>query len=289
MRLFGLVVVVMVAFAANSVLNRAAVGAGLIEPVAFGVIRLWAGAVMLAGLCVVLRGGLRLGGAGRVGGMVGLLAYIFGFSYAYVALPSGLGALILFGMVQVTMFGGSLLAGDRPHLLRWVGAGMAFAGLIWLVQSPGVPLMGPKGQIGPALFMVIAGVGWGIYSLAGRKAEDALASTAANFVIAAPLALLVMGGDPGAMTRGGVALAVVSGAVTSGLGYALWYAVLPRLEASVAAVAQLTVPLIAALGGVLFLGEALTLKFVTASVVILGGVALSVLGPRYFTRDSKGS
>lgn len=285
MRLFAWVAVVMVAFAANSVLNRAAVGAGLIEPVAFGVIRLWAGAAMLAVLAFALRGGLRLGGAGRVAGVLGLLAYIFGFSWAYVDLPSGLGALILFGMVQVTMFAGSLLGGERPPLLRWVGAGLAFAGLMWLAWPSG----GASGGLWAVMSMVAAGVGWGVYSLAGRKAADALGSTAANFVIAAPLALLPMGVDPGPMTGGGIALAVLSGAVTSGLGYALWYAVLPRLDGAVAAVAQLTVPMIAALEGVLLLGEPLTVTFLMASAVILGGVALSVLGPRYFARSSSGS
>ncbi|MFW2544205.1 DMT family transporter [Primorskyibacter sp. 2E107] len=289
MRLFALVTGVMVAFAANSVLNRAAVGADLISPMAFGVIRLWAGAATLLLLAMVLRGRLRFAGVGRASGVIGLLAYIFGFSYAYLALDSGLGALILFGTVQVTMFVGAVLGGDRPHGVRWIGAALALAGLAWLVSPT---LASPKSGFGPAVFMGVAGIGWGIYSLAGRQAEDALMSTAANFAIAAPLALL--GGISTVsewveISGAGLLLAVISGALTSGLGYALWYAVLPRLEASVAAVAQLTVPVIAMAGGMAFLSEPLTGRFVIAAAVILGGVALSVLGPRYFTRASSGS
>ncbi|MFW2588636.1 DMT family transporter [Sagittula sp. SSi028] len=279
MKLFGLVVVIMVAFAANSVLNRAGVGGGQISPVAFGVIRLLAGAVTLAVLCGVLRGGLRFGGAGRLAGVAGLLIYIFGFSFAYVGLESGLGALILFGMVQVTMFAGSVMGGERPAPLRWIGAAVAFCGLAWLVW----PQDGVSAGLLPSMFMLAAGFGWGVYSLAGKLSSDALQATAANFVLATPIAVVVLlGNGLGPMTFEGVALAIVSGAVTSGLGYALWYAVLPRLDGSVAAVAQLTVPVIAMAGGMLFLTEPLTMDFVIASALVLGGVALSVLGPRFF-------
>ena len=280
-----MVVVVMVAFAANSVLNRAAVGAGLIDPVAFGVIRLLAGAAMLVLLAVALRGGVRIGGRGRVAGVFGLLLYFFGFSLAYVGLDAGLGALILFGVVQVTMFVGSLWGGERPHVLRWLGAAVAFAGLAWLVWPRGGISGDVSAALGPSLLMLAAGVGWGIYSLAGKAAEDALMSTCANFLLAAPFALVVV--VPlgwGEMDLAGFALAVMSGAVTSGLGYALWYAVLPRLEGSVAAVSQLTVPVIAMGGGMVFLSEPLTVEFVIASVLVLGGVACSVLGPKRAAR-----
>ena len=288
MRLFLLVALTMIAFAANSVLNRMALAGGGIDAIAFGAIRLVAGAVMLGALCLLLRGKMRLGSAHRAAGVGALLLYLFGFSYAYEALDAGLGALVLFGMVQITMFAGGLIAGEAMPPRRWIGAVLAMAGLIWLL------LPGGSAQVsllhGGA--MAIAGVGWGLYSLAGRRAGDALQDTGANFVIAALICALpglwmgeIATGGPGIE---GVLLAVICGAVTSGLGYALWYSVLPRLQASVAAVAQLTVPVIAMAGGMVFLGEVLTLQFALASVLVLGGVAVSVLGYSR-TRTSRGS
>lgn len=278
MRLPLLITLTMTAFAANSVLNRAAVGPGLIDATAFGTVRLWSGALCLAVLCLLLRGRVRLGGPGRVAGVLGLLLYIYGFSAAYVALDAGLGALILFGTVQVTMFAGSLAGGERPPALRWIGAGLAFAGLAWLLWPSG---SGSVSLLHGAA-MLVAGLGWGVYSLAGRKATDPLSATAANFLIAAPLALLLAQGlpvnpDAAPSTAAGLALAVASGALTSGLGYALWYHVLPQITGTAAAVAQLTVPVIAMAGGMLALSEPLTAQFVVASVVVLGGVALSLL------------
>ncbi len=279
MPLLLLTTLTMIAFAANSVLNRMALAGGHIGAGDFGSIRLLAGAVMLAGLCFALRGGLRLGGPARVAGVLSLLLYIYGFSTAYDRLDAGLGALILFGVVQITMFTGGLLQGETMGPRRWIGAGLAFLGLAWLLWPTG----GAQVSVLHGALMAAAGVGWGIYSLSGRKAEDALQATAANFILAAPLGFLIGWGLPAqdvVVTAPGVWLAVLSGAVTSGMGYALWYSVLPKLAASVAAVAQLTVPVIALAGGMLFLGEALTLTFVLASVLVLGGVAVSVLSPR---------
>jgi drug/metabolite transporter (DMT)-like permease len=265
-RLFLLTVVVMVAFAANSVLNRMAVGAGEIGAVAFAVVRLAAGAVVLVAL-VALRGrGWR---GASVGGVVGLLVYLFGFSLAYGHLEAGTGALVLFAVVQVTMFGGALWAGEAVPGRRWGGAALALAGLAVLVAPAG------GGWVGFAA-MAAAGVGWGVYSLAGRGARDALAATAGNFGLAlgpGVVVALVVGVDLGAASAYGVALAVLSGAVTSGLGYALWYGVLPSLGAGRAAVAQLTVPLIAAAGGAALMGEVLGWRFVVACLLVLGGVA----------------
>ena len=280
MRLFLLTALTMIAFAANSVLNRMALAGGSIDAVSFGIIRLLAGAVMLAVLCVVLRGGLRLGGAGRVAGVLSLLVYLYGFSTAYRGLDAGLGALILFGVVQITMFAGGLIKSEPMPARRWVGAGFAFAGLAWLLW----PTAGTSVSIVHGLLMALAGVGWGVYSLAGRLSRDALQGTAANFLLAAPVGVLVglllPTVEPTTLTTQGVLLAVVCGAITSGMGYALWYTVLPSLAASVAAVAQLTVPVIAMVGGMVFLSEALTLQFVLASVLVLGGVAISVIkGP----------
>ena len=274
MRLFYLTLLTMLAFAANSVLNRAAVGAGLIDPLAFAVLRLIAGAAMLGVLLIALRAGR--GGAGgwhaRAVGVVSLLSYLFGFSLAYGALDAGAGALILFGMVQITMFAGAVLGREAMPARRWVGAGLAFAGLIWLL-APG---SAPSGHPVEAAMMAAAGVGWGIYSLSARGADDPLVATGWNFILAVPVALaiwlVVSGGVWPQMRAGGVVLAVVSGALTSGLGYALWYALLPALGPSRGAVAQLTVPIFAVAGGMIFLHEALTLRFLMAALLVLGGV-----------------
>lgn len=263
-----LVALVMLAFAANSVLNRMAVGQGLIDPAGFALLRLAAGAAVLALIVVYRGGGLRGSGAG----VLGLLVYLFGFSLAYGRLDAGTGALLLFGTVQVVMFAAARAAGEAVPPRRWVGVGLALAGL--------VVLLAPAGQGGALAFaaMVAAGAGWGLYSLAGRKAGDALAATAGNFVWALPFGAgiaWVMGADLGAAQAGGVALAVVSGAVTSGLGYALWYRVLPSLDRSRAAVAQLTVPVIAAAGGALVLGEGVGLAFALPAALVLGGVLVA--------------
>ena len=275
MRLFLLTWLTMIAFAANSVLNRMALADGAMEALDFGVIRIVSGAVTLGLLTILLRGGVRLGRARRASGVISLLVYIFGFSLAYRALDAGVGALILFGVVQITMFAGALINGERPSVNRWVGAGVAFAGLAWLMW----PGQGAQVSIVATGFMALAGVGWGIYSLVGRSATDGLSETAANFILAAPVAILVAlvivtGSD---LAMKGVLLAVLSGAVTSGLGYALWYAVLPQLEASIAAVAQLTVPVIAMAGGLLFLAEVPDWDFVIGAVLVLGGVGLSLV------------
>ena len=278
MRLFFLTALTMTAFAANSVLNRMALAGGTIDAVTFGSVRLLAGAVMLGALCVLLRGGIRLRGPGRLAGVLSLLVYIYGFSGAYRGLDAGLGALILFGVVQITMFAGGIIAGETMPVRRWLGAGLAIGGLAWLLW----PGAGPQVSVLHGFLMAAAGVGWGIYSLTGRRVGDALMATAANFIWAVPLGValgLVLPAGPQGMIVGadGVVLAILSGAVTSGLGYALWYMVLPRLPASVAAVAQLTVPVIAMGGGMVFLAESLSLQFIAASVVVLGGVAISVL------------
>lgn len=281
MRLFLLVALTMVAFAANSVLNRWAVGPGHIGAVEFACLRLLAGAVTLAMLVLWRRGALVWPGRqGRLAGVLGLSAYLVGFSLAYRGLDAGTGALVLFGMVQVTMFVGALLAREAVPLSRWGGAVLALGGLA-LIAVPGA--VAPA--FGALALMALAGIGWGVYSLAGRGAADPLVATAWNFLLALPVVLplgLVSGLDRPDMI--GVALAAVSGAVTSGLGYALWYGVLPRLGAARAAVAQLSVPVIAALGGAALLAEVPGLRFWLASGLVLGGVALASLPQRSMTR-----
>jgi drug/metabolite transporter (DMT)-like permease len=277
MRLFWMTALAMAAFAANSVLNRMAVAQYGMDPLDFAVLRLLSGAVVLA-LLVLMRGKtVWPGWAGRGPGVIGLLVYLFGFSLAYVDLAAGIGALILFGMVQVTMFGGAVLARENVPLLRWLGAGLAFGGLVWLVSPAGQAV-----AVQPALLMAAAGIGWGIYSLAGRGALDPLAATAANFCLAVPVMLIVALWrlDFAALTVAATLLAVLSGAVMSGMGYALWYAVVPQLGASRAGVAQLSVPVLAAVAGALLLCEPLTWRFAVAAVLVLGGVGLASFGRR---------
>ena len=284
MRIFALAALTMLAFAANSLLNRAALTAGETGPAAFAALRLVSGALCLAGLAAA-RGGLpRLMGRRRWVGTTSLLAYMLGFSFAYVALDAGMGALILFGGVQITMLAGALAAGERPSRARWSGTAVAFAGLVWLLWPAGAGAP----ALGAALLMTLAAAGWGVYSLAGRGARDPLGETAANFIFAAPFALAIWIALPDGLDPRGALLAVVSGAVTSGLGYALWYSLLPKIEASAAALAQLTVPVIALLGGAILLAEAPSLRLILASVVVLGGVAYGVLGAQKTSR-SRGS
>ena len=270
MRLIILVSVTMLAFAANSLLNRMALAESEAGAASFAALRLLSGALMLVAI-VQLRGqaNWRLT---NVAGPLSLLAYVIGFSFAYLSLDAGLGALILFGGVQITMFAGALLRGESVPTMRWVGAGFAFAGLSFLMWPSGtapVPLLGAGLMLGAAL-------GWGIYSLLGAGAADPLGATARNFLWATPLGLLPAFFMWDGMSPIGALLAVLSGAVTSGLGYALWYRVLPELPASVAAVAQLTVPVIALAGGIVFIGEELTWRFLVAALMVLGGVVLSL-------------
>ncbi len=275
-RVFLLTTLTMIAFAANSLLNRAALVEGEAGAAAFAALRLLSGSVILV-ILVSARSGLpRLRSGKRVLAAGSLAIYMLGFSFAYVALDAGIGALILFGMVQLTMFGGAILLGERPVMSRWFGAVLALGGLAWLVW-PGTSTAPSTGAV---VLMIAAGLGWGLYSLVGRGATDPLGETAANFLCATPFAVLVWLVWPDGVTARGVVLAIVSGAITSGLGYALWYSILPRLDASAAALAQLTVPVIAVAGGVVLLSEPLTLRLLLASAVILGGVAFGILGQR---------
>ncbi|SDX89501.1 DMT family transporter [Citreimonas salinaria] len=276
MRLFLLTALTMTAFAANSILNRAAVGGGDIGAIPFGAVRLAAGACVLLALVLLLRRKPVFGGPGRVPGVAGLFVYVFGFSWAYQALDAGLGALILFGCVQITMFCGAIMGGETPPRARWAGAIVALGGLAWLLW----PGAGVTVSLPHAAAMVAAGIGWGGYSLAGRATADPLVATMANFALAAPAGLLLAGALPGSFepaTPLGLALAVLSGAVASGMGYALWYSVLPRIPGTVAAIAQLSVPVIAMAGGAALLGEVPDADAVLAGAIVLGGIGLSVL------------
>ena len=204
-----------------------------------------------------------------------LFAYAIAFSLAYVQLSVGLGALILFGAVQVTMIGSGLRTGERPGIATWLGLNCALAGLAALA----LPGAEAPSAVAAAL-MVVAGVAWGIYSLHGRGAADPLGGTAANFAWSVPLAALTLAvGWPAVhVTPGGLGYAALSGSVASGLGYALWYAALPAFSATAAAVAQLTVPVLAALGAVVLLQERVSTRLLVAAAAILGGVAVAFTG-----------
>jgi len=260
----------MLAFAANSLLCRLALGAGSIDAATFTSVRTISGAVVLGLLMAVRRRG---GGwpTANWRSVASLFAYLAFFSFAYLSLSAGTGALILFGAVQLTMFIFALRAGEHFAPLSWVGLGMAILGLIYLV-SPGVTAPDPLG----AVLMAVAGISWGFYSLLGRGPADPLAATAGNFIYSVPLALVVsvlFMRDFSASSTG-FALAVASGALASGCGYVIWYAALPGLTATRAATVQLSVPVIAAFGGVVLLSEEVTLRLVVASAVTLGGVAI---------------
>jgi drug/metabolite transporter (DMT)-like permease len=266
----------LVAFAANSWLCRAALRGGSIDPVAFTTLRVASGALLLWPLARWLEPGG--GGSWRSG--AALFAYAIAFSLAYVVLDTGTGALILFGAVQVTMIGAGMLHGERPAIRQWVGLAAALGGLVWLV-SPGLSAPHPAG----ALSMAAAGAAWGAYSLRGRGQSRPIAETAGNFLRATPLALAAsavasLGSGSWRPGATGVLLAIASGTLTSGLGYAVWYAAVRGLSSTTAAIVQLAVPLLAAVGGVALLGERASLRLALASVPILGGVALALRGRR---------
>lgn len=275
-RLILITALALVAFAANSLLNRSALAGGFIDPASFTVIRIVSGAVMLAGLVAVSGAGWKARlRAGSALSAAALLAYAGFFSYAYLSLEAGIGALILFGAVQISMIGWALLRGERPRPLRWAGIAAAVCGFVWLVSPGGVSAPEPLG----AALMAVAGLSWGIYSLRGKGVSDPIAATAGNFLLAAPLSLpllLFIGAVP--IAPEGAALAVASGAVTSGLGYALWYTALRHLDGTVASICQLLAPALAAAASVAFLGEPASLRLALAGLMILGGVAAAIKG-----------
>jgi drug/metabolite transporter (DMT)-like permease len=268
-RLAALTSLAMVAFAGNSLLCRVALTHTGIDAASFTIVRLASGAALLW-LLARRRAG---SGTGNWGSAFALFVYAAGFSFAYVSLPAATGALLLFGAVQATMIGHGLRAGERLRRLQIGGLVLALGGLGGLLL-PG--LSAPP--LGGALLMLAAGVAWGVYSLRGRGSGNPLRVTAGNFLRALPFAAAVSVATLGRASLDGAGLlyAILSGAVASGIGYAMWYTALPALKATTAATVQLSVPVIASLGGIVLLGEALTLRHVLASAAILGGIALVV-------------
>lgn len=272
-RTAALTAATMVAFAANSVLCRMALAERAVDAASFTTVRLLSGAVALVCMSRLLRRERPAAAAAEWAGPVFLFLYAAGFSFAYLTLPAGTGALVLFGAVQATMIASGLRSGERPRPLEWVGFAAAVGGLVYLV-SPGVA----RPSLAGSALMAGAGVSWGVYSLRGRGTGDALAATTSNFVRAVPLALLVsLVWIPRLeVSARGLLLAVLSGAIASGMGYVVWYAALRGLGAIEAAMVQLSVPVIAALGGVALLDERVSMRLVLSAVAVLGGVALAV-------------
>jgi drug/metabolite transporter (DMT)-like permease len=264
----------MVAFAGNSLLCRLALKDAQIDAASFTSIRIISGALVLWVIAGVRRRTSAADGSGDWRSALALFVSAAGFSYAYVDLPAAIGALLLFGAVQVTMIGYGLSTGERLVLRQSTGLVLAFGGLVGLLL-PGLSAPPP----GSAALMLGAGIAWGIYSIRGKTAGDATCTTAGNFLRAAPLAVglnlaMLPASQPATL---GIACAVASGAITSGIGYAIWYSAIRGLKATHAATVQLSVPVIAAAGGIVFLGEAVSVRLVIASVAILGGVALVVI------------
>jgi drug/metabolite transporter (DMT)-like permease len=267
----ALTLLALIAFASNSLLTRLALGSRQIDAASFTAIRLLSGAIVLAILARRQERSWAPMGRGGATGPLALFLYAAPFSFAYLRIGAAVGALVLFGVVQLTMIGYGVARGERPTPVAWAGLVLAATGLAILT----VPSVARPDLLGVAL-MTVAGVAWGVYSLAGRAATSALATNARSFLWSSPLALVLVALAPGAVSPSvrGIALAIVSGGITSGLGYAIWYRALPKLTVTQAAVAQLSVPVIAAAGAALVLGERLTPRLGIAGVAVLGGVAL---------------
>ena len=273
LRIFALTALAMIAFAANSILARLALTGGDIGPWSFTAIRFISGAMCLA----LIIGPMKTLRQGSWNAAFALLLYGIFFSYAYLLLSAGTGALILFAVVQITMIGGGLLAGERLRALQWLGLALAMGGLVYLM----LPSVAPPSPIG-AIMMSLSGLGWGLYSLMGRGKGNPTALTAGNFlraaiicaVITLPVLLILPETSIGPK---GIGLALLSGIMTSGIGYVIWYMALKHLTSTRAGIAQLTVPFIAAIGGMLFIAEPFTLRFFIAMSLTLLGVALATL------------
>lgn len=269
----GLSSLAMIAFAANSVLCRQALSAPHIDASSFTTIRLFSGAItlwFLAGVCLRKRTPVF---SGPFLPAIALFLYAACFSFAYRELTAGTGALILFGGVQATMMLAGLLAGERLRSMEWLGFIAAAGGLVFLV-SPG--LTAPS--FGGSVLMLTAGVAWGVYSVLGRAGGDPVLRTTANFIRAVPLAVVLsfLWWRQKQLSPFGVSCAVASGALTSGCGYVIWYAALKGLSTTRASIVQLSVPVLAAIGGVLFLSETVSLRLLVSSVLILGGIFVAV-------------
>jgi len=284
-RIVFLTAFALLAFAFNSILCRLALRGGEADAAGFTIVRLAAGAVTLLGITIIsgiarrgnsqvplLRAGFRNGSWVSA---LWLATYAVLFSLAYLGITAGTGALILFGSVQLTMLAVSIARGERPPLLEWLGIAVAIGGLVYLVL-PG--LAAPP--LNSSILMVIAGASWGLYTLRGKKSNDPLADTTGNFLrtlVVVPVLAMIFWSSLH-LTPQGTLLAILSGAVTSGIGYSIWYAALKHHTATRAAVLQLAVPVIAAILGIFFLAETASLRLVISGALVLGGIGLTIVG-----------
>ncbi len=285
---------VLIAFAANSILCRLALKSFpnsqelLVDPASFTAIRLMSGAIVLS--CLLYMSGKRFTKPTRLHwqGAIFLFVYAVTFSFAYVALDAAMGALILFGMVQICIIFISIVKGNRLTSIEWIGCGLAIVGLLVLTLPHLLHAPDLKASILPVVVMAFSGIAWGLFTINGAGSRDSLFDTSSCFVITVPMSCVLfflawLSWLPGVneglnISISGFMLAVASGAFASGMGYALWYKILPSLSSSQASTSQLLVPVIAAIGGSLFLGEFLGVNFLIASVLTLGGVLLVIKG-----------
>ena len=275
----------LIAFAANSVLCRLALGNEAIDASSFTVIRLLSGTIVLFLIIGATQKNTGVTTKGSWSSSFMLFLYAITFSYAYISLDTGTGALILFGSVQITMILLSLVSGARLHFTEWAGVITAFTGFVYLI-FPGVTAPSTTGLI----LMTIAGIAWGVYTLKGRDSKNPLMDTAYNFFRTIPLVLLLTIStiNNTNYSSEGILLAVVSGGIASGIGYTIWYAALGGLSSTQAAVLQLSVPIIAAFGGVIFVSEVITFRLMISAMMVLGGILIVVLGKYYFTQHRSG-
>jgi drug/metabolite transporter (DMT)-like permease len=281
-RVTTLTTLALIAFAGNSVLCRLALADGSIDAASFSTVRLVSGAIALLLILTASNRGARSPSYGSWMSAAMLFLYAVCFSFAYISLDTGVGALILFGMVQLTMVAGALIVGDRPTVAEWIGWLLAIAGFVYLV-SPGLAAPSPLGSV----LMAVAGIAWGIYSLRGRQEPHALAGTTYNFVRSVPMVIVIsaLALKDLHLTTSGILLAIMSGAITSGVGYAIWYTALRSITSMQAAMVQLSVPVLAAAGGVLFLSELVSLRLIVSSLLILGGIFLAIFGKSKFANS----
>ena len=280
----------LLAFAGNSILCKLALGNAAIDAASFTSIRLASGIAMLLLLLLatqrkVLISALKLESTASTGSWCAallLFIYAIAFSYGYITLDTGIGALILFGAVQVTMILASVLTGNKLHYSEWAGLSIAFAGFIYLV----LPSLSTPSLSG-FILMTVSGIAWAGYTLMGRGSKNPLSDTCFNFLRTLPLLLILVAStvDHAQMTSEGVLLAVLSGALASGVGYTLWYIALGSLTAVQAGVLQLLVPVIATIGGVILLNESVTLRLLVSTALVLGGILLVIVGKHHFAKQ----
>ena len=269
----------LIAFAANSVLCRLALGGETIDASSFTVVRLLSGAIILLAILRISHEGNGSTAKGSWSASAVLFLYAVTFSFAYITLDTGTGALILFSSVQITMILLSLISGNRLHITEWLGISVAFGGFVYLIL-PGVTTPSVTGFA----LMTISGIAWGIYTLKGKGSANPLMDTTYNFLRTIPFVILLAIATlhNAHYSSEGVILAILSGAIASGIGYTIWYIALAGLSTTQAAVVQLSVPVIAAIGGVVFMAEVISFRLTISALLVLGGILLVVLGRYYF-------